>query len=107
MSHSVPTEKTNVPSSSALWAVLIFIGLILAAINFVKAESGSEAHGEHGEAKTEQVDNEAHKGKEAAGTPGEAAEAAAKPAEGATTGSSATPASTDTTKAAATEEAHH
>jgi hypothetical protein len=51
MSHSVPTEKTNIPSSSALWAVIIFVGLIIAAINFVQAESKSEhGHGEHGAA---------------------------------------------------------
>lgn len=50
MSHGVQTEKTNVPSSSALWAVLIFVGLIIAAINFVQAESKDEGHGGHGEA---------------------------------------------------------
>lgn len=50
MSHSVPTEKTNIPSSSALWAVIIFVGLIIAAINFVQAESKGEGHGGHGAA---------------------------------------------------------
>lgn len=60
MSHSVPTEKTNVPSSSALWATLIFVGLIIAAINFVQAESKSEhGHGEHGTA-TEHVEGVAN-----------------------------------------------
>lgn len=60
MSHSVPTEKTNIPSSSALWAALIFVGLLIAGINFVQAESkGEEGHGEHGAA-TEQVEGAAN-----------------------------------------------
>jgi hypothetical protein len=50
MSHGVQTEKPNTSSSAALWAVLIFVGLIIAAINFVKAESNGEGHGEHGAA---------------------------------------------------------
>lgn len=50
MSHGVQTEKPNVSSSAALWAVLIFVGLIIAAINFVQAESKSEGHGGHGAA---------------------------------------------------------
>lgn len=52
MSHGVQTEKPNVSSSAALWAVLIFVGLIIAAINFVQAESKGEGHGGH-EAATE------------------------------------------------------
>jgi hypothetical protein len=59
MSHSVPTEKTNIPSSSALWAVIIFVGLIIAAINFVQAENKGEEHGEHGAA-TEHVEGVAN-----------------------------------------------
>lgn len=59
MSHAVQTEKTNVPSSAALWAVLIFIGLLVAAINFVQAESKSEGHGNHGAA-TEQHNGAGH-----------------------------------------------
>ena len=95
MSHSVPTEKTNIPSSSALWAVLIFIGLILAAVNFVKAENSGE-----GEAAKEHVEAPAQEANAAmeATKPAETTEAAA---------SAVTPVSTDTTKAATTEEAHH
>lgn len=102
MSHSVPTEKTNIPSSSALWAVLIFIGLIVAAVNFVQAENKDEGHGEHGAA----VEHAEHPGAPAheAVTEGHATEAHT-PAE-------ATPA-TETAKPVteeakpATEEAHH
>lgn len=98
MSHSVPTEKTNVPSSSALWAILIFVGLIIAAINFVQAESKSEhGHGEHGAA-TEHVEGAAHH----EATTGEAHETAAPATD--------EHAATDTAHheaAPATEEAHH
>lgn len=99
MSHSVPTEKTNIPSSSALWAVLIFIGLILAAINFVKAENSGEGHGE---ATTEHVEG---------GAPAKEAEHATEATAPVTeTTKPATeamaPTEKDTTKAA-TEEAHH
>lgn len=63
MSHGVQTEKPNISSSAAMWAVLIFVGLIIAAINFVQAESKGEEHG-HGAA-TEH--HEAGAGHEAAG----------------------------------------
>lgn len=92
MSHSVPTEKTNIPSSSALWAVLIFVGLIIAAVNFVQAENKpEEGHGEHGAA-TEHVSGTAHH--EATTTEEHA---------------TATPAAEEhaTTEAAATDTAHH
>lgn len=101
MSHSAPTEKTNIPSSSALWAVLIFIGLILAAVNFVKAESTGEGHGEAATEHTEATP--AHEGEH--GTPAIEAE---KPAQ--TTDAAAapvTPVATDTAKTNTTEEAHH
>jgi hypothetical protein len=107
MSHSVPTEKTNVPSSSALWAVLIFIGLILAAVNFIKAENSGEGHGEHAAA-TEQVENDAHSGATKTVLPEQItpqAKPAAAAAEGAQNNASQ-PAANDTTKHAA-EEAHH
>lgn len=61
MSHPVQAEKPNISSSSALWATLIFVGLIIAAINFVQAESNSEGHGGHGAA-TEQHDGAATHG---------------------------------------------
>jgi hypothetical protein len=48
MSHSTHTEeKPNIPSSAALWSVVIFIGLVLATINFVKSFSAADAHGAH------------------------------------------------------------
>lgn len=92
MSHSVPTEKTNIPSSSALWAVLIFVGLIIAAINFVQAENKpEEGHGEHGAA-TEHAGGAAHH--EAAAT-----------GEHTTVAPAADPHAT--TEAAGTDTAHH
>lgn len=103
MSHSVPTEKTNIPSSSALWAVLIFIGLIIAAVNFVQAENKDEGHGEHAA-----VEHAEHTGAPAheAATEGHAAETPA-----ATEHAAVTPV-TDSNKTTgeakpATEEAHH
>lgn len=104
MSHSVPTEKTNVPSSSALWAVLIFMGLIIAAINFVQAENKDEGHGEH--AATEHVEHTAGATHEAAAEE-HTTEAAATTAPAA----AVTPV-TDSNKTGgdakpATEEAHH
>ena len=100
MSHSVPTEKTNIPSSSALWAALIFVGLLIAAINFVQAESKGEGHGEHGAA-TEHAEGAAHHEAPAPGeehaTAGEHA-ATAPAATGDTAHHEAQPAS---------EEAHH
>jgi hypothetical protein len=77
MSHGVQTEKPNTSSSAALWAVLIFVGLIIAAINFVQSESKSEGHGEHGAA-TEQHDGAGHEaaGGHEATTEGHAEEAA-------------------------------
>lgn len=93
MSHSVPTEKTNIPSSSALWAALIFVGLLIAAINFVKAESADEGHGEHHGAATEQVEGAAAHHEEAAASEEHATEAT-------------TPAASEASAPAA-EEAHH
>ncbi|WP_118950860.1 hypothetical protein [Taibaiella helva] len=61
MSHPVQAEKPNISSASALWATLIFVGLLIAAINFVQAESKSEGHGGHGAA-TEQHDGAATHG---------------------------------------------
>jgi len=98
MSHSVPTEKTNIPSSSALWAVIIFVGLIIAAINFVQAESKGEGHGEHGAA-TEHVEGAANHE-----APAGEAHAAAAPTTEEQAGT------TDTAHheaQPATEEAHH
>lgn len=63
--HVVEKEKPNVSSSAAAWATLIFVGLIIAAINFVQAESNSEGHGGGHGAKTEH--HEAGAGHEAAG----------------------------------------
>lgn len=112
MSHAVQPEKPNVSSSAALWSVLIFVGLIVAAINFVQAESKSEGHGGHGAA-TEQHGGAAHgEGHEAAG-----GHEAAQPEHGAE--HAAAPAAHDTTKHEAhegheapaaehaKEEAHH
>ncbi len=78
MSHAVQTEKPNVSSSAALWSVLIFVGLIVAAINFVQAESKSEGHGGHGAAHHAEG-HEAAGGHEAA-QPEHGAEHAASPA---------------------------
>lgn len=56
MSHPVKTEKPIISSSTAWWCGAIFIGLIIAAVNFIQAESNSEGHGGHGAA-TEQHDS--------------------------------------------------
>ena len=56
MSHSVQSDKPNISSSAALWAVLIFVGLLVGAINFVKAMSHDEDHGGGHGAATEQHD---------------------------------------------------
>ncbi|PSK94958.1 hypothetical protein [Taibaiella chishuiensis] len=45
MSHAVQPEKTNIPSSAAFWTVLIFVGLVIGGVNFVKAMGGDDAHG--------------------------------------------------------------
>ncbi|WP_118972176.1 hypothetical protein [Taibaiella koreensis] len=109
MSHPVQAEKPNISSASALWAVLIFAGLIIAAINFVQAESNSEGHGGHGAA-TEQHDgagahDEGHEaGKEAQAPAHGATEQAAPAAEGhdSAQGTHEAPA-----EKPAHEEAHH
>lgn len=59
MSHSVQNEKPNLSSSSALWAALIFVGLILSAVNFVKAQGESDDHG-HGAATEHHAEGAAH-----------------------------------------------
>jgi hypothetical protein len=111
MSHGVQTEKPNTSSSAALWAVLIFVGLIIAAINFVQAESKSEGHGEHGAA-TEHHDapagHDASGGHEAA-TGHEAENHGEQAAPAATHDSGAAHGEQHETPAAqpAHEEAHH
>jgi hypothetical protein len=114
MSHAAPTEKPNISSSAALWSVLIFVGLIIAAINFVQAESKSEGHGGHGAA-NEQHGGAAHHGESHEAAGGHEAEQAEHGAEHA-----AAPAALDTSKheghesheapaaaGHAKEEAHH
>lgn len=109
MSHGVQTEKPNTSSSAALWAVLIFVGLIIAAINFVQSESKSEGHGEHGAA-TEHHDaaagHDATGGHEAAGGHETATEGHAEEAAPAATHGSAEQHETPAEKPAH-EEAHH
>lgn len=106
MSHGVQTEKPNVSSSAALWAVLIFVGLIIAAINFVQAESKGEGHGAHGAA-TEHHDAAA--GHEATGGHEAAAEGHAEEVAPAATHDSAEHGEQHETPAEkpAHEEAHH
>ena len=105
MSHSVPTEKTNIPSSSALWAVLIFVGLIIAAINFVQAENKpEEGHGEHGAA-TEHVSGAAHH--EAATTEGHATVTPGAEEHTTTEGGGAATDTAHHEAQPAAEEAHH
>jgi hypothetical protein len=110
MSHGVQTEKTNVPSSSALWAVLIFVGLIIAAINFVQAENTGEGHGGHGEAIEHHEAGADHEAIE--GQAGHEATTEAAPAEGtapaaATHDTAAHGEHQDTQAAPTHEEAHH
>lgn len=45
MSHSVPSDKPNISSSAAMWTAIIIVGLIIGAINFVKAMSHDDGHG--------------------------------------------------------------
>lgn len=112
MSHGVQTEKPNTSSSAALWATLIFVGLIIAAINFVQAESKSEGHGGHGAA-TEHHDaaagHEANGGHEAATGHETATEGHAEEAAPAATHDSAEHGEQHETPAEkpAHEEAHH
>ncbi len=60
MSHAVQTEKPNLPSSAAFWAVLIFVGLIIGYINFVKSMSHDEGHGTTTEHHAGEGGHEAH-----------------------------------------------
>lgn len=107
MSHGAQTEKPNISSSAALWSVLIFVGLIIAAINFVQSESNSEGHGGHGAA-TEHHGGAAHEaagGHEAASSE-HGTEHGTAPA--ATPHDSAAPEGHEAPAAEhATEEAHH
>ncbi len=118
MSHAVQPEKTNIPSSAAFWTVLIFVGLVIGGVNFVKAMGGDEAHGgghgaptehaapaaghgAHGEGheahEAPAAHNEAH-GTEAAGKEGHEAPAAEHNEAGHAAPETAQPAK---------EEAHH
>ena len=110
MSHGVQTEKPNISSSAALWSVLIFVGLIIAAINFVRSENSSEGHGGGHGAATEQHGGGAHhgtaEGHEAAsaehGTEHSTTPAATPPHDSAAPQGHEAPAAGHTT-----EEAHH
>lgn len=104
MSHAAQPEKPNVSSSAALWAAVIFVGLLIAAINFVQAESKSEGHGGHGAA-TEHHEAGAYDAAPAQGTPAEEGHGTAAPAaheDAAHETQHAAPAA-----GAAHEEAHH
>ena len=108
MSHAVQPDKPNIPSSAAFWAVLIFVGLLVGAINFVKAMSSDEGHGGGHGAATEHHDAAAggHGDSHAAPAQGHGHEAA--PAEG--HDSHAAPAEAHAAPHAeekAKEEAHH
>lgn len=109
MSHAVQTEKPNVSSSAALWAVLIFVGLIVAAINFVQAESNAGGHGGHGgHEATEQHGGGAHGEGHEAAAGGHAAPEAAHTSEAATSHDNAAHGEHQEAAAPAThEEAHH
>jgi hypothetical protein len=57
MSHAVQSDKPNIPSSAAFWSVLIFVGLIIAAVNFTRVMgSHDEGHGGGHGAATEHHD---------------------------------------------------
>lgn len=50
MSHAVSNEPVKNSSAAAFWAILIFIGLLIGAINFVHIESNSSEEHESTEA---------------------------------------------------------
>ena len=61
--HGQPQEnKTIISFKNSFWLVIIIVGLFVAALNFIQAESGEEGEGEH-HAKTEQ--GATHEGHEA------------------------------------------
>jgi len=91
-SHEHSAEnKTIISFKSSFWLIIIIVGLFIAALNFIKAESGGEeeAKGEH----TEKVEN-----KEIAEPAAAPAEKAAEPA---TEAQPAAPSATDSAAKAA------
>jgi hypothetical protein len=46
MSHAISNESPKNPSSAALWAILIFIFLLIGAINFVQSFGENDEHSE-------------------------------------------------------------
>ncbi len=58
MSHPVQVETPNSSSSAAFWACLIFVGLLVGAINFTRIMG--ESHGSHGTHDTEHVEEGHH-----------------------------------------------
>lgn len=60
--HGTGENKTIISFKNSFWLVVILVGLFVAALNFIQAESGGEEHG-HGEAHgTEIKAHEEHQG---------------------------------------------
>lgn len=56
MSHSVQVETPNTSSNAAFWFCLIFVGLLVGAINFVRIMGEDTGH--HGAHGTEHVEEQ-------------------------------------------------
>jgi len=76
-------NKTIISFRNSFWLVVILVGLFIAALNFIQAESAPEAeeHGGGHEAKQEMTHKEGHEAKAAEHAPEAAASQEAAPKE--------------------------